>query len=369
MTDVRILLNRDDLARVRLHSLPDPFHEITLAVHRMPLAAADPALGGWARRTAMALGPAGREVLGLLNSTFVQTSPLGRRDHKTPRTFEEGIDDFHSVPPVQWMREIDDMAELGVRVDVVRSLAARLTGSQREAVTHLESAMRAFSRAAIAPHWPHIAVYAAAGHDAAATVMAKSGVEALLGNLHPSITWQAPVLTVSIGGGCPPGCVHRRLQSALPRRITWIADGRGIVFVPSIFFPTPTLRVPGPEEDEPVVITFPVVTDWHAFGVPDGAAVRSPLADLMGSTRALVLETLADGPQTTSGLARRLNVSVASASEHAAVLRASKLVSSVREGNRVIHHLSALGRALLWSTAQSTFAAPVGGRPGIGHHD
>ena len=70
------------------------------------------------------------------------------------------------------------------------------------------------------------------------------------------------------------------------------------------------------------------------------------------TTRAAVLEALFDRPETTSGLARRLNISVASASEHAAVLRATKLVTSVRDGNRVVHQVSSFGYAFLRSTVE-----------------
>jgi DNA-binding transcriptional ArsR family regulator len=67
-----------------------------------------------------------------------------------------------------------------------------------------------------------------------------------------------------------------------------------------------------------------------------------PLAAVLGTTRARVLRALAD-EHTTSGLARVLGISLASASTHAAVLRDAGLVTSRRQGQSVRHTLTSLG--------------------------
>ncbi|MFG2311523.1 winged helix-turn-helix domain-containing protein [Streptomyces sp. NPDC048566] len=46
-------------------------------------------------------------------------------------------------------------------------------------------------------------------------------------------------------------------------------------------------------------------------------------------------------------LADRAGVSAATASEHAGVLRAAGLITTVRDGSRVVHALTPLGEALL----------------------
>lgn len=75
------------------------------------------------------------------------------------------------------------------------------------------------------------------------------------------------------------------------------------------------------------------------------------LASLMGRTRALVLAEIgARAGHTTTGIARRLRISLASASEHAYALRAAGLISSVRAGTCVEHRITRLGRALLSSS-------------------
>lgn len=50
---------------------------------------------------------------------------------------------------------------------------------------------------------------------------------------------------------------------------------------------------------------------------------------------------------TTGELARRADISAASASQHATVLRQAGLVSTHRQGNTVRHTLSPLGAELL----------------------
>jgi DNA-binding transcriptional ArsR family regulator len=53
------------------------------------------------------------------------------------------------------------------------------------------------------------------------------------------------------------------------------------------------------------------------------------------------------GGCTTSELARRVGVSLASASQHASVLREAGLVHTLRQGGAVLHTLTPLGAALL----------------------
>lgn len=71
------------------------------------------------------------------------------------------------------------------------------------------------------------------------------------------------------------------------------------------------------------------------------------LTALLGSTRAAVLCTIAEGPLSTTEVARRLHISPPSASEHATVLREATLVTTQRHGNMSLHSITSLGVALL----------------------
>ena len=80
--------------------------------------------------------------------------------------------------------------------------------------------------------------------------------------------------------------------------------------------------------------------------VPDSEPADG-LAALLGSTRGEVLRRLGTAGASTSELARILDILVASASQHASVLRRSGLVVSRRAGNAVVHRITPLGTALL----------------------
>jgi DNA-binding transcriptional ArsR family regulator len=70
------------------------------------------------------------------------------------------------------------------------------------------------------------------------------------------------------------------------------------------------------------------------------------LAALLGPTRAAVLRVLGQ-PHSTSAIAHDVRISLSSASEHAATLRAAGLITTDRHGQAMVHRLSELGAALL----------------------
>jgi DNA-binding transcriptional ArsR family regulator len=71
-----------------------------------------------------------------------------------------------------------------------------------------------------------------------------------------------------------------------------------------------------------------------------------PLVGILGPTRAAVLRLLSR-PTITKDIARRLDISAASASEHATALRAARLVNSSRDGKAMRHHATPLGLDLI----------------------
>jgi DNA-binding transcriptional ArsR family regulator len=68
--------------------------------------------------------------------------------------------------------------------------------------------------------------------------------------------------------------------------------------------------------------------------------------DLIVGTRAGILRAV-DGGRNTTELARTVGTSIASASQHTAVLRAAGLITTHRTGPGVRHSLTPLGRSLL----------------------
>jgi DNA-binding transcriptional ArsR family regulator len=156
-----------------------------------------------------------------------------------------------------------------------------------------------------------------------AAAMLEGGVDGLLRGLRPDVTWDGSVLT------CPYPVDH---EIEL--------NGRGIVLLPSYFCSAvPTTLIDG---ELPPVLVYPVAP------VEGPDQIGSRLAKLLGGTRSRVLGLLAVSCTTTQ-LAARAGVSLASASEHVKVLREAGLASSHRRGQSVVHTLTPHGRTLTCS--------------------
>ncbi|MFF1493526.1 ArsR/SmtB family transcription factor [Streptomyces sp. NPDC058304] len=97
--------------------------------------------------------------------------------------------------------------------------------------------------------------------------------------------------------------------------------------------------------DRPTVLTYPAGRGLPL--VPDrGGQAGEPLAGVLGRTRLALLRSL-DEARTTTGLARRIGVSNATASAHASALRAAGLLTTTRTGRSVHHARTPLAELLL----------------------
>jgi DNA-binding transcriptional ArsR family regulator len=201
-----------------------------------------------------------------------------------------------------------------------------LAEGRPEALDRLLAALRGYHRAAIVPYWPHIQARVEADRAVRGRALLDGGAAELLGSLPPVMRWRAPVLEAEYP-------VDRDLR----------LDGRGLLLQPSFFC-----------QGAPVVLrdpALPPVLVYPAAQTPDpafetGGRLAPSLGKLVGHTRSAVLQAIRYGC-TTSELARRAGVSLASASQHAAVLREAGLVLTLRHGNSVLHTLTPLGSALL----------------------
>jgi DNA-binding transcriptional ArsR family regulator len=176
-----------------------------------------------------------------------------------------------------------------------------------------------YHRTAVAPFWRTVRDEVARERARAATLLANGGTEALLTGLSPLLRWHDPILEAApVGEALHP-------------------NGRGLLLAPSYFCQDAPITLVR-QETMPVLV-FPVA---HTL-----ALVRDEvLPDLLGRSRATLLEVAADGG-STSELARRAGVLVSSASQHLTVLRRAGLVMSRREANAVIHQVTPLGVSLL----------------------
>ncbi|MFF4778660.1 ArsR/SmtB family transcription factor [Microtetraspora fusca] len=124
--------------------------------------------------------------------------------------------------------------------------------------------------------------------------------------------------------------------------------GRGLVLIPAFFCAVDPVTFYDPSL--PPVLLYPVGHRPMSFlsrVVQPTGPREGVLHRLFGRTRAMVLRTLEGRVRTTGEIARVLDISPASASEHASLLRDAGLVSSERRGNRVCHRLTPLGLEFL----------------------
>jgi hypothetical protein len=197
----------------------------------------------------------------------------------------------------------------------------------------LAAATQAAYQALVEPYWSRIHACLHAEQVTKAKALAAGGPGQLLASVQSQwVRWRPPVLEVLV-----------------PFQAEVHLDGRGIVLVPSVFVgEMPSLHTnPSDPTDAPWLVLPPaddrVDLRWlwdHSW--PRGAA----LAALVGRNRAAVLSAIAHGCTTTE-LADRVGISLASASQHASVLRNAGLITTRRQGSAVLHVLTPLGAELL----------------------
>jgi DNA-binding transcriptional ArsR family regulator len=315
---LRIHFSGADLARVRLAAAPDPLWELCLSIHQLRSRRGEAALSDWRQAVSDELRPGGSaradvDVLLRLNP------PTGYfPDFLTPEQgqagFDSGVQSILRTPIERVRRELERVASRG-KAPVDLQSAADLADLVR--------ALDRYRQIALDPVWEHVRGAVEADLSQRRQLLANSGVEGLLAGFGPGVRWTGTVMEIA------EYRAHRDVD----------LDGRGITLIPS-YFKTAGRPIGLADPDLSPVLVYPVERLVGAGGRP-GA-----LAELIGRTRAGVLETAAQGT-TTGEVARRLGISAASASQHLSVLREAGLVISVREGNRVRHLPTTLGRAFL----------------------
>jgi DNA-binding transcriptional ArsR family regulator len=329
---LRIHFTANDVAGVRMAGRPDVLWETILSFHRLRDRRGSVVYGEWRSDTRTRLNGETRLLAALVPSRGYFP------DFLTPSQGVHGLDEgLQAIRATSQDRLQRELALLGADRPggrtVPHSLRALAEGGA-EPLSRLVGALRSYHRAAIEPYWPHVRARVEADRAVRGRALLDGGADELLASLPPMLRWRAPVL-----------------EADYPVERDLYLDGRGLLLQPSYFCRgTPVvLRDPS----LPPVLVYPTT---HC----EAPTVREPggssLAKLVGTTRSAVLHAIGDGG-TTSELARRAGVSLASASQHAGVLREAGLVATLRHGNAVLHTLTPLGAALLGG------ARGVGGRP------
>ncbi|MDQ0983115.1 helix-turn-helix transcriptional regulator [Streptomyces sp. V2I9] len=331
----RIHFTAEDLARTRVKSTLGAAAETLDGVRQLREGGRAPAFQSWRASVISRWGGPRREqaapLLALMPAHGPQIDIATLAGDAT--CIDEAVDNLLAASRAQTRLEVEYLDIHPAHRGWAQSLAEGDRGARQD----LAEALRACHRAAIAPYWPQMRHHLTSARDSYAHTMAEGGVEGLLATLcAPLVHWRPPVLEVR----------H-------PRDADIHLQGRGLVIAPTVFSSRQVevlLNLEDPEQ--PPVLALPTVggemddsAQWLAGEYTEGA-----LENLVGRTRATVLATVADGCSTTE-LARRLDISPATASEHAAVLRRAALITTRRDGKAVLHTTTRLGTALLTATA------------------
>lgn len=319
---LRLRFTPVDVLRTRVVTAPDPMWELVLSLHALRAGPGGPHVG-WRNSAVTVIRD--RRLAGQLSMLFVLVPASGRfPDFLTPPGAEEGIDAALEAMLCMPRQRIE--SDLAVAYDdrPAPSWLRLLAGGDRQARGDMVSALRAYHDAVLAPHWASVRRAISADRALRADATVTRGPEQLFAGLPAPLHWQWPMLTT---------------EYAEPRTVD--LRGRGLTLVPSYFCTGWPVSLIDP--DLPPVLVYPAVPPTR--GTPSSAAVER-LAPALGQTRARVLCALS-GSLSTSELAQRINMSLASASQQAAALRAAGLVATTRSGPTMRHARTDLGDALV----------------------
>lgn len=327
---LQVELSHRELARLRVAEGADPLWEVALSLHLLQNQQAALTFDPWRREVRAALERAG--LPGVVRD-LIAVCPAAEYfpDFLTPGRGEAdvdaAVDRVLSTPKRRLGAEI---ARLHARSPgpVPRGMRA-LAAGEPGALRRLGAALRRYHDIAVAPYLPAIRAQAAADRARRGEVALGGGAEGLLASYAELPGWQAHGDVL-----CAPYPVRRELN----------LHGRTLTLVPGFFcVRTPLALV---DEELPPVLVHPLspAPGWLRRSRHGDAA--PPVAQLIGASRARMLELLGE-PMTTTAVATALRLAPSTASRHATVLRAAGLLTTSRDGNRVLHRRTRLGRALL----------------------
>jgi DNA-binding transcriptional ArsR family regulator len=156
---------------------------------------------------------------------------------------------------------------------------------------------------------------------------ASGGLAAVLDNLSPLVKCEGNRLLVDTS-------------------VAWEDSGQraGVLLVPSVFIRRNETRVVAAEGCR-MALSYPA-RGVGAIRFEDESCPKMAVSQLIGATRAQILNVLAE-PMHTTAMALRLGRSPGNIGDHLTVLRSSGLISRARLGRHVFYSRTALGAALL----------------------
>ncbi|MFI8872974.1 ArsR/SmtB family transcription factor [Streptomyces sp. NPDC055243] len=323
---LRIHFTGRDLQSVRLAQRPDPLWEIVCSLCRLQTREGAIAFDPWRRaasdqtRRSGAVREAAMALRTLVPHAAYFPDFLTPSVTPAPYDLQSGLDRVLATPRHRLRHELTLLATSGGRPQ----FGAELARGDTTALKALGENLRTYHQRLIAPLWNRIDTAATADTALRTRALTNGGIQALFGSLRPMAAWQAPVLTVDYP-------LERDLH----------LEGRGLLLVPSYFCWKRPITL-AEDHLQPVLI-YPI----DKTPPPTDASVTS-LTRLLGSARAALLYELAElACASTSELADATELSLPSTSQQLAILRDAGLIASQRDGKRVLHTATPLGRRLL----------------------
>lgn len=316
-----LAFSTDDLAGARFGA--SPMWEVVTSVRALVTAPVPVLHRPWAARVAPRLAAAGLDR----GALFAMIPPQGHLpDFLTPAPAGTGTDlagELAAVRATGADQVRRDLALLDPFPAVLRPFLDDHAGALRRLAEEVEQ----YWELALAPYWNRIHALLEADVRHRALYLAEHGVARLLGDLHPTVSWQDGALRLS-----ERHCGVSR-ESA----------GGGLVLVPSVFaWPRVLTRTMPPEPPQLAYPARGAATLWEGGDRTPGEGVSA----VLGRSRARLLAEL-DTPASTTELARRCGLSPAGTSQHLGALRAAGLVSAHRTGRSVLYARTAAADTLL----------------------
>ncbi|MFG1656269.1 DUF5937 family protein [Micromonospora chersina] len=253
--------------------------------------------------------------------------PPGRRSS----TFADALAQVADADPEIVARELAHLAahriaQRGPGREDRRALLQALVHRPDAGLGPVTEALEAYHRVAIAPDWPRIDALLNDDIAYRLDALADGGVDRMMSNLHPSVTFAGETLSVVKYYDGHADC-----------------GGRGLLLVPCAFaWPDVLVRTAQPE---PPSISYSP-RGLGRLWAEQPAQAGSALAGVLGQTRAALLAQL-DLPMSTSQAATQMALAAPTLSVHLQALRAAGLLTSRRAGRQVLYARTELGERLL----------------------
>jgi DNA-binding transcriptional ArsR family regulator len=316
-----------------------------------PLRRSDhPVYAGWRRQTlaTLAKAPGGTPVdMGLLH-TFV--APSGyvpgflapAPEPGAPPDLAAELGRVATADPATVVRHLEE-AIRGIpegtggrhRAARLRELARDPAAARDRAVTALE----AFWRVALEPIWPGIRAVLERDIAVRSAQLARYGPAATFDALHPGVRWRDGVLITD-----------------RPASVDVQVDDRGMVLLPSVFAADLIGGAADPELQATLTYRARGTAELWSLaataGLPGDPEPPAGLVQALGRSRTRILVQLSS-PLTTTQLAEFLRLAAGNTSAHLTALRGAGLVTSHRQGHRVLYSRTVVADQLLSAAVRS----------------